>query len=293
MVVIKLQGGLGNQLFQYSFGRIIAEFYDTELFFDLKWYSSHVTGVERRLVVHDLIRNFEIKQFDPKKIKPKNYILRRLSKNFSCGEINKCVHEIYSFDADVYNLSLPHYFQGYFQSYKYFAHSKLNAQNFFNFSSLPLSRYSDNILEKISNTNSVSVHIRRGDYLNKKTRDFHGLLGLEYYKSCIAYMNDKLDNAYFFLFSDDPEWVELNLKDFSENIYIVKCSERPEWEDLYLMSSSQHNVIANSSYSWWAAFLNGNRDKIVLGPAKWFISNLVSSESLFPEGWIKMSNHFD
>ena len=130
------------------------------------------------------------------------------------------------------------------------------------------------------NQNSVSIHVRRGDYLKHKNLQTHGLCSLDYYKKAIDYLLDQKSNLNFFVFSDDLEWCKNNF-DFVQNIFY--CEGSPI-EDFILMSSCKYNIIANSSFSWWSAFLNQNQNKIIIYPNNWFVNNDLKIYT--PEDWI-------
>ena len=140
----------------------------------------------------------------------------------------------------------------------------------------------------ISQTNSVSLHIRRGDYVsNQKTNQTHGTCDLDYYQRCITEIEKEVENPYFFVFSDEIEWVKENLKINHPAEYVDQNTGDKSYEDMRLMSQCKHNVIANSSFSWWGAWLNSYPDKIVFAPKRWFASDKHNTKDLIPEGWKK------
>ncbi|HOV15035.1 MAG TPA: alpha-1,2-fucosyltransferase, partial [Spirochaetota bacterium] len=152
----------------------------------------------------------------------------------------------------------------------------------------PLSIKAINISNQIKNSNSVSIHVRRGDYVgNIKTLNFHGVCEIDYYIDAINSIKQKVQNPLFFIFSDDIEWCKNNIKD--ENSIFIDF-ERDDYVDMYLMTVCKHNIIANSSFSYWAAYLNQNFDKIVIAPKKWFKDDNQNkrTEGLIPEKWIRI-----
>src|SRR3989344_4984067 len=142
------------------------------------------------------------------------------------------------------------------------------------------------LASEISGTNSVSVHIRRGDYVtNANTNQFHGLCSLDYYNKAVSFISSKQNEMELFVFSDDIEWCKENLK-YDFPIHFVETNDAHS--DMYLMSLCKHNIIANSSFSWWGAWLNDNFQKIVVAPSQWIADASVNTQDLIPKGWIKI-----
>ena len=145
-----------------------------------------------------------------------------------------------------------------------------------------------NLIEIIESSNTVSVHIRRGDYLLPENQALFGnICTLEYYQKAIAYMKNKFSNIKIMFFTNDPEWVKEQFKlenAVYANDYIN--SEMPDWYDMYLMSKCNHHIIANSTFSWWGAYLNSKKDKTVIAPSKWLNGNRI--EEIYEDNWIKI-----
>lgn len=265
MVVVKISDGLGNQLFQYALGRSIALKRNETLKLDISSFnknyklrdymlekfnieSSDLTRIEqiKYKVIYRYIRS----------IMNKTDILNPLFSNIYKDKID------YKYDKNVFETN-SNYFSGYWQDYRYFndIRSKLIKE-------LTLKEKLNDInqatLINIKNTNSVSIHVRRGDYLNIEGQE---VCDLEYYKKSIDYIKYHVIDPTFFIFSDDMTWVKQNI--LIENIYYVDFnSKNPEF-DVELMKNCQHNIIANSTFSWWAAWLNNNNTKIVIEPLEW------------------------
>lgn len=149
------------------------------------------------------------------------------------------------------------------------------------------------ILEKITQTNSVSIHVRRGDYYNNESAfKIHGnITTKKYYENALEFIKEKVKNPVFFVFSDEFEWVKKNLYFFSNygEVHIIDWNKGfDSYIDLQLMSNCKHNIIANSSFSWWAAWLNKNKNKIVISPKKW-VNNINENKiDIIPNNWIKI-----
>lgn len=187
------------------------------------------------------------------------------------------------------NITKSCYLHGYWQSEKYFSDvSKIIATDFT--FKLPLNEKNKNLLNKILMTEAVSIHVRRGDYLSNPTAAAtHGLCSLDYYQSAINHIASKVNAPCFFIFSDDINWARENLdtKNFHSH-YIGHNRGSDSYIDMQLMSICKHNIIANSSFSWWGAWLNSNQSKIVIRPKKWFETNRYDTSTLCPEKWISI-----
>ena len=193
------------------------------------------------------------------------------------------------FDKKVLSLNDVTYLDGYFQSEQYFSGIKEIILKEFTLKN-QLSNYSKFVKKNIISKNSVSLHIRRGDYINNpNAHKIHGLCKLDYYESAINFMKDQIGLFDLFIFSDDIKWAKLNIK-FENNYFIEDDQNRIPHEDIYLMSLCNHNIIANSSFSWWGAWLNQNQNKKVIAPKKWFsdIEMQKQSKDLIPDQWIRM-----
>lgn len=179
------------------------------------------------------------------------------------------------------------YLVGYWQSERYFRNAAQTIRDDFTFR-IPMSSRNAGLAERIQRVNAVSLHVRRGDYVkNPKTTATHGLCTLDYYRSAIRFVAEKADQPTFFIFSDDIPWVRANLVIDYPCVYVDHNQGAESFNDMRLMSLCRHHIIANSSFSWWGAWLNPDPCKLVIAPQKWFTnSNDVSD--LFPEGWVTL-----
>ena len=190
----------------------------------------------------------------------------------------------YCFDSNVFNCESK-LIIGTWQSEKYFIDISAGLRKEFCFK-IPDDSVNKEIIEKIKNSNSVSIHIRRGDYLSKEWISSHSVIkSLAYYENAINYIESHIANPHYFIFSDDMDWVEKNLK-LSRCTYINNNKDKNSYVDMYLMSLCQHNIIANSTFSWWGAWLNISENKIVIMPNKWL--NDRNCEDIYPENWISI-----
>lgn len=193
------------------------------------------------------------------------------------------------FDHNFFKTSPPVLLNGFFQSEMYFRLIRDMLINIFKF---PIDTVQDlcKFEEVIKNCISISIHVRRGDYVSsKEVNAFHGICSIEYYQSAINKMDQLVGRPKYFIFSDDIEWANENLL-LNDRCKIIDTRNMPTWCDMYLMSVCSHNIIANSSYSWWGAWLNQNSNKIVIAPERWFSDKSMNSQTqdLFPSTWLKI-----
>jgi hypothetical protein len=289
MIIINLSGGLGNQMFQFAFANNIMKKYNLDVHFSTDFLSKH-NGYELKNVF-----NLNIKTVSSVELKEllgwQAYgICRRIfSRNFApfLRKSNFVVEPHFHYWKLHTNFIHDNsYMHGYWQSHKYFF-SRDEILSNFNFRK-KTSRENLLLIDRIKNSNSVSIHVRRGDYLNKNS--IHCLCEKDYYDKAISKILDFFPNAFFYIFSDDAEWVSKNFKSISKRREIVTFNSGfNNFEDMRLMSLCKHNIISNSSFSWWAAYLNASTKKTVISPKKWFISNCNHNTiDLIPDDWIRL-----
>lgn len=293
MIIVRLSGGLGNQLFQYALGRALALKNNVCFKLDINSYRD------------DCLRVYELNNFninvefateeDLQKVARNNYperisdFIRQYLPFKSKNNIIKYIAEKkFSFDKNILTLEDNIYLSGYWQSPEYFSDIRAVLLKEF-MPKRSLKGYNHDIAIDMAMKNSVAIHIRRGDYVsNAVTNEFHGLCGLEYYYKCIANIAKMIKNPTFYVFSDDIDWCKEHLKiDYSVEFVNYNQGEMA-FEDLRLMSLCKHNIIANSSFSWWGAWLNQNDNKIVFAPQQWFSSYKADTKDLIPANWIKL-----
>ena len=180
------------------------------------------------------------------------------------------------------------YIIGYWQSEKYFKSINETILNDFQLNIQP-DNYHINLANQINNCNSVSVHVRRGDYLeDEKINSVHGILNNLYYYSSIELITTLVGEPHLFFFSDDIDWVKNNFYLQFPHTFIDKDFLNKDSKDMWLMTQCKHNIIANSSFSWWGAWLNKNQDKIVIAPKNWFQNPKMNSDNIVPENWVRL-----
>lgn len=176
------------------------------------------------------------------------------------------------------------YLAGYWQSEKYLSDVSETIRADFTFRH-PLSEQNAELAGRIGQTMAVSLHVRRGDYVSDtKTNAAHGLCSLEYYRAAVLHIAKHVERPKFFVFSDDIAWVKTNLKIDYPCRYVDHNLGAESYNDMRLMSLCRHHIIANSSFSWWGAWLNPRADKLVIAPRKWF-ANESDTKDLLPIGW--------
>lgn len=291
MIITHLFGGIGNQMFQYAAGRSLAKRHDTQLKLDISSFHFY-TPRQYKLFPFHIIEDFA-------SIKDRRLIIRPSSsfKNF-LNAINLKLtgntpiffkKELYfHFDPEVLALPDNIYLDGYYQSEKYFKDSELVIRREFTLKK-PLDTVNEKMGKQISSCESVSVHVRRGDYIsNPKTNAYHGTCLQEYYCQAIDMIKDRLDNPCFYYFSDDPTWVKENLNAKYPGTIIDFNGPDKDYEDMGLMKLCKYHITANSSFSWWGAWLSENRDKLVIAPKKWFNQPHLDTKDLIPSSWIQI-----
>ncbi|MCK5285791.1 MAG: alpha-1,2-fucosyltransferase [Candidatus Pacebacteria bacterium] len=286
MIITKLQGGLGNQMFQYAVGRFLVEKNKTTLKLDLSFYNKKQNGLQRNYSLNcfNIIKNIAK---DDEINKLKKYKWEKGIKNFihNLFFANKAIYikeEQFNFNEKSINTSSNIYLDGYWQNEKYFKDIKNILYDEFTLNNESQVK-NTKLEEEIKNSNSVSLHIRRTDYLIKSHK--YEICNLEYYKKAIDKIALTNKNIKIFIFSDDISWSKNNLK---TNFPTTFISNNKDYEDLILMSLCKHNIIANSSFSWWGAWLNKNPNKIIITPKKWLNNSTKNTKGLIPKSWIKM-----
>ena len=194
----------------------------------------------------------------------------------------------YEFDEAVLDSPAPCYLQGYWQSPKYFADIESQIRKEFTVKA-PLAGQNLVVAGRIGGCMAVSLHVRRGDYVdNAHTHRYHGTCGAEYYGVAERYLLRRIESPQLFVFSDDPDWAEANLRFRSPVTILRHNGPERDYEDLRLMTMCRHHIIANSTFSWWGAWLCQNPGKIVIAPKNWFREANHSTADLIPDSWIRL-----
>jgi hypothetical protein len=291
MIIVRLLGGLGNQMFQYAAGRNLALTNNTELKLDITGYEKQTGITLRKYMLH--VFNIQEKlasKSEINKLKKNSLIwkfVRKINPYFKNNSYieEKCFH----FDPNILDMSDNIYLNGSWQSEKYFSDISDIIRREFTFKN-NLNKINNQILTTINGVNSVSLHIRRGDYVsNPVASQILGVLSLDYYNNALAFITKKVKDAQVFVFSDDIVWAKKNLKTTLPISFIDHHKENMvPHEDLMLMSCCKHHIIANSSFGWWGAWLSDNPQKIVVAPKRWFNNPNLNTKDLIPQDWITL-----
>lgn len=296
MIAVKLKGGIGNQMFQYAVARSLAIEKNTWVYLDPSFLYEDAKG---RWTQRDYaLGPFHI-QYKFEKSGRINF-LRRLNHSstwrrwsetawwpFSFRNFNEAGTQ---FQPELFSLPRNVYLEGYFQSEKYFIkHAELIRKDF-TVIEPPTGRNAE-VMEQIRSCCAVSVHVRRGDYLAlTSANSFHGTLQPHYYSAAINELGQRVSEPKkWFVFSDDIEWAKANLLKGEQATFIDWNQGETSFEDIRLMSSCKHHIIANSSFSWWGAWLNPSPEKNVIAPARWFAQMNTDDRDIVPETWIRIN----
>lgn len=289
-VIVALQGGLGNQLFEYAAGVALAQRLGAGLFLDVSSYDGPGT---RHYALAPFRLPEEVGRLD-RTPWPRGSRLDRLYRALArrlglprCG-LPAFIEQEPGFDDRFSAVQRPVLLDGYFQSADYFADVAVIIRARIG---LPrsLGAASQAVLRQIEQTESICMHVRRGDYVsNKGFNQFHGVCGLDYYSRALPIVGADMVAPHAFVFSDDPGWVKENMHLPCAMTIVDANTEDAAHEDLWLMAACRRFVIANSSFSWWAAWLGSAADKIVVAPEQWFANGTPEPNRLIPSDWIRL-----
>lgn len=292
MKIVNIIGGLGNQMFQYALALALRERYvEEKILIDISGFNGYPlhngyelkiifnvdipeASIKQQLSVCYPLRNYRMWQFGRKLLpKRKSIIIENIDKQF---------------DKSVLDRNSSAYYLGYWQTEKYFFDIRETVLNAFTFPSIDVDTANFNLIGYIRDKVTVSVHVRRGDYL--KINNAQGICTIDYYQKAITKIKKSVNPDIFLIFSDDIDWCQQNLGDLfnpTETIYVDWNKGENSYRDMQIMSLCKHNVIANSSFSWWGAWLNRNPSKIVVSPSVWM--NGGGLHDIIPENWIKVN----
>ena len=254
-MIIRLTGGLGNQLFQYTYGRSLSIEKNEELFLDTSWYKGRIS----RYFMLDLYNVHARKASWFRRVLNKKEILQDL-------------------DGSWHN-------EKFFKENEETIRKELTLKN-------PLSPHAQDFLKQIQSTNSVSLHLRGGDYVRGNKSSYHGTCSREYYEEAVRRIRETNPDVHFFIFTDDLPWAREHIEFPTPHTIVSGNQSLPDEEELALMSACKHNIIANSTFSWWAAWLNPNKSKIIVAPKKWFADETANEKSgasgILRASWIQI-----
>jgi hypothetical protein len=290
-ILVRIEAGFGNQLFQYATGKSLARRLGTELLLDVSSYET------------DRLRSYQLGKLN---------ISARVAGRFRCRWENQMRRKTFApvrwplrlagsrlvsrhvsdrqqgFDGRLAKMDGNIFLTGYWQSERYFADIRDVLLKEFTFKEEPDDANRE-MLARISAANAVCVHVRRGDFV---TTDIgqrrHGVCGMDYYQAAFRWLQSRFSGLEFFIFSDDPEWVAAHFPRDGLTTIVAHNAGRDDAEDLRLMMHCRHFIVANSTFSWWAAWLGQAPDKIIIAPQRWYVSDELSEKDLVPESWIRL-----
>jgi hypothetical protein len=293
MIIVRLIGGLGNQMFQYALGRHLAEKLNTTMKLDVHELldrSPRYKGFVYR--DYDLsIFNIKFNEFATKK-EVKRFTLPKTGnkyvfqfRKFFNQDKDVVKETCFHFDRNVLDTTGDCYLYGGWQSWKYFADIEDIIRQEFSFDFV-LDEKSEKLRTEILKSNAVCLNVRRGDFVNHPV---HGGLELDYYRDAVKLIKDKIENPYIYVFSDDIEWCKKNLLLQEQTVYVDHSYAGDKFKFyLLLMSCCKHFIIPGSSFGWWAAWLCNSPDKIVIAPRNWFNTDYYDTSDLIPESWVRI-----
>ncbi|NVN92664.1 MAG: alpha-1,2-fucosyltransferase [Desulfuromonadales bacterium] len=293
MIIVRLSGGIGNQMFQYAAGRSLATLRKVPLKLDLSGFKNTAAG--------DTIRSFALGTFaitaesaQPEEVRelcgthgnPRAKTMQNLADRLVPMPFKTRFREPhFHYTPDLLRLGNNVYLDGFWQSEKYFRDVRQIIQDEFSFRK-PLTGENATMAENIASCSAVALHVRRGDFeANPVTNRYHGTCPPEYYRQAMTLVSGMVSNPHFFIFSDDPAWCRKNLDPSRAMTFVDHNTTDSADEDLRLMSLCGHAIIANSSFSWWGAWLIHNPDKVVVAPHKWFNERTINTDDLIPSSW--------
>lgn len=281
-------------MFQYAFGKALAIKNNTELTLSTSYLQSKLpfkrwtTPMQYELDIFRLKANLEENIFS-NKLYPFAKMEHLLREKMNDSKMNVVKETQFHFQPALLDAPDNSFVKGNFQSEKYFESIESVIRDEFKFTKqldLENLKWKNEIL----NSNSVSIHIRRGDYISlKQNANKFAQIPLSYYQSAITYISQNLPSSVFFVFSDDIKWVKENLISDAP-LHFIENNNTPQTShfDMQLMSLCKHNIICNSTFSWWSAWLNNNPQKMVIAPQNWFADISINSQDIIPDEWIKL-----
>lgn len=289
MIIVEPCYGLGNTMFQYAFlcelrkrgnracfiihkrlemehnGYELNKIFNIAPYSSLKWYEIVIIHILEFMANHTFVLyNKIIKRF---------FTIVKVKENFI-------------FYPEVFNYQKNCLYFGTWQSLKYFQNVQTELKATFTFNITQLNSFTKETLKKLNTSNSIAIHIRRGDYTKEEFNGgFSKCCPIQYYRNAINIIKERVNTPRFYIFTNDIEYAKKEFKT-SEYTIIEGNKNKDAWQDMFLMSQCKHNIIANSTFSWWAAYLNKNENKIIIAPKKWWY--YFEKDDVVPDTWIRI-----
>lgn len=289
MIEVSIQGGLGNQLFQYASAYSISRYFNQEMVQDVSFFDKQsLRGYKLNQLQLKCSKKTASSEYKDQCVlvsnKIMNYLLRRM--NHRTIKRENCIYWLDELPEKMFSTNILNaYMDGYFQSYLYFEKYRTDLIEQIRPIYEKESEYKV-VLEQIKGQNAIAVHVRRGDFklAQKDVSGFHYLLTEQYYHNALKYISEKLNNPVFFWFSDDIDWVKQNFGEKDNFQFVNLHTKHADIDEMMLMKNCKHIVAANSTFSWWASWLNEYDDALHICPAKRY-----GNVNMIPENWIKIA----
>ncbi len=289
MIKIKLAGGLGNQMFQYAIGRSLSRKYNTELALDLSFLIDRSYG--DKFVYRDYYLDMFDISFDEviEKWPLNKLLINKIAQRYRINLPGVSVESQFHFDASKMKCGDDCYLVGYWQSPKYFCDISETLRKDFTFKKT-IKPSSEVLMDRIRNTNAVCLNVRRTDYVGNK---LHEVCDVKYYHDALDLITRKIGERTVYVFSDDVEWCADNLKIYGDHVFVGhEHAHTTDFKNfdayLYMMSNCKHFIIPNSTFAWWAVWLNRGGGGIVIAPKRWFNDAKIITEELYDSNWIRL-----
>lgn len=292
MIAVQILGGLGNQMFQYAFARALSLSRRREVVLDCSefpGYSLRAFALDRMRIELPVADPGQLAAFRPRLPRPALRVLRRFgleAVGLSGGTVVREKGLAYRRIRE--HARRPTLFVGYWQTEKYFAEHRDVLRRDFQVVEPP-DEANRALLDAIRGSESVCLHVRRGDYVSDASAaQVHGTCSPGYYRLAVRRLQERLSCPRFFVFSDEPDWCRTNLDLPGDTVFADVNGPETPWRDLRLMSACRHFVVANSSFSWWGAWLSDNPGKSVIAPTRWFAAPGKDDRDLVPADWERL-----
>lgn len=292
---VRLEGGQGNQMFQYAMGRAMSIRHQCRLYLEMteferykhRPYALGVFDLKAKPLCDKL--GHQLKGLDSQGSRPQR-ACRKIGRKALPWMFPKLVNQkTKTFEPELLKLKPSAYLQGFWQTEKYFQDIRPQLLEDFTVQP-PLTGANLEMASQIQAGPSLSLHVRRGDYVSAAAANaLHGTCSIAYYKEALKLVTSRCANPKVFIFSDDPQWTRQNICPDLDVVYVDHNGPNHGYEDMRLMSLCHHNITANSSFSWWGAWLNRHEDKIVCCPAKWYNDQTRANADIFANGWHQLA----
>jgi hypothetical protein len=293
MIITKLTGGIGNQMFQYATGRRLAIKNNAELKLDITHYDNHIMpdGLPYRsydlpvfMIDEKIATKREIELF---KNTSQSYFKRGFKKIRNLVDPHiEIIEPYFHFNPGILDLKGSFYLDGYWQCEKYFIDIEDIVRKEFRIKTT-ITTEGEDLLQKIKSTNSVCLNVRRQEFATN--RHVNQFVGKTYLDNAISLMAGKISDPHFYIVSDDLPWCKENIKLNYPHTFIEEHLYGDKFRDcLFFMTSCKHFIIPNSTFGWWAAWLSSNSEKIVIAPEKWLNDPKRNTKDVIPDKWIKI-----